>query len=114
MRHTPQNDLWFKISCTFTHFDVQSVKVIVEVICVPNTIESIGEIISLHKGSRISYRATNGRRKIEERSGIIQETYPSLFTVFIESQQSTVSFSYSDLLTREVELQLEPSGENLF
>ena len=94
MRHTPQNDLWFKISCTFTHFDVQSVKVIVEVICVPNTIESIREIISLHKGSRISYRATNGRRKIEERSGVIQETYPSLFTVFIESQQSTVSFSY--------------------
>ena len=93
MRHTPQNDLWFKISCTFTHFDVQSVKVIVEVICVPNT---------------------NGRRKIEERSGVIQETYPSLFTVFIESQQSTVSFSYSDLLTKEVELQLEPSGENLF
>ena len=129
MRHTPQNDLWFKISCTFTHFDVQSVKVIVEVICVPNTIESIREIISLHKGSRISYRATNGRRKIEsrisyratngrrkieERSGVIQETYPSLFTVFIESQQSTVSFSYSDLLTKEVELQLEPSGENLF
>ena len=56
----------------------------------------------------------NGRRKIEERSGVIQETYPSLFTVFIESQQSTVSFSYSDLLTKEVELQLEPSGENLF
>lgn len=80
----------------------------------PNTIESIREIISLHKGSRISYRATNGRRKIEERSGVIQETYPSLFTVFIESQQSTVSFSYSDLLTKEVELHLEPSGENLF
>lgn len=80
----------------------------------PNTIESIREIISLHKGSRISYRATNGRRKIEERSGVIQEIYPSLFTVFIESQQSTVSFSYSDLLTKEVELQLEPSGENLF
>ena len=78
------------------------------------TLESIREIVSLHKGSKISYRATNGRRKIEERTGIIKETYPSLFTVFIESQQSTISFSYTDLLTREVELQLEPSGENLF
>ena len=78
------------------------------------TLESICEIVSLHKGSKISYRAANGRRKIEERTGIIKETYPSLFTVFIESQQSTISFSYTDLLTREVELQLEPSGENLF
>jgi len=78
------------------------------------TLESIREIVSLHKGSKISYRAANGRRKIEERTGIIKETYPSLFTVFIESQQSTISFSYTDLLTREVELQLEPSGENLF
>ena len=78
------------------------------------TLESIREIVSLHKGSKISYSAANGRRKIEERTGIIKETYPSLFTVFIESQQSTISFSYTDLLTREVELQLEPSGENLF
>ena len=78
------------------------------------TLESIREIVSLHKGSKISYRAANGRRKIEERTGIIKETYPSLFTVFIESQQSTIPFSYTDLLTREVELQLEPSGENLF
>ena len=78
------------------------------------TLESIREIVSLHKGSKISYRAANGRRKIEERTGIIKETYPSLFTVFIESQQSTISFSYTALLTREVELQLEPSGENLF
>ena len=80
----------------------------------PKTIEAIREIVSLHKGSRISYRATNGRRKIEERSGVITETYPSLFTVYIDSQQSTVSFSYTDILTKEVELQLEPSGEHLF
>ena len=78
------------------------------------TLESIREIVSLHKGSKISYRAANGRRKIEERTGIIKETYPSLFTVFIESQQSTISFSYTDLLTKEGELQLEPSGQNLF
>ena len=80
----------------------------------PNTIESIRERISLHKGARVSYRAMNGRRKTEERSGVIREVYPSLFTVYIESRRSTVSFSYSDLLTGEVELQLESSGENLF
>lgn len=77
------------------------------------TLEAIRDIVSQHKGSRIYYRAANGRRKMEERSGVIQETYPSLFTVYIESQQSTISFSYADLLTREVEVQLEESGEDI-
>ena len=77
------------------------------------TIESIRELVRKHKGSQVSYRAANGRRKMEERSGIIKETYPSLFTVYIESQQSTVSFSYADILTREVEIHIEPSGECL-
>ena len=79
-----------------------------------HSLDTIRELVRLHKGSRIFYRAANGRRKVEERNGVIQETYPSLFTVYIESQQSTVSFSYADLLTREVEVQLESSGENLF
>ncbi len=78
------------------------------------TLDSIREIVSLHKGAKVFYRAANGRRKMEERRGVIQDTYPSLFTVFIESQQATVSFSYTDLLTKEVELQLEANGENLF
>ena len=77
------------------------------------TLDTIRELVRLHKGSRIFYRAANGRRKVEERNGIIQETYPSLFTVYIESQQSTVSFSYADILTREVEIHIEPSGECL-
>ena len=79
-----------------------------------HSLDTIRELVRLHKGSRIFYRAANGRRKVEERNGVIQETYPILFTVYIESQQSTVSFSYADLLTREVEVQLESSGENLF
>jgi uncharacterized protein Veg len=78
------------------------------------TLESIREIVRLHKGSRIFYRAANGRRKMEERSGVIRDTYPSLFTVYIDSQHSTVSFSYADVLTREVEVQLEGSGKSLF
>jgi len=39
---------------------------------------------------------------------------PVCLQVYIEAQQSTVSFSYADLLTREVEVQLESSGESLF
>lgn len=78
------------------------------------TVESIREILCQHKGARISYRASNGRRKMEEKSGVIREIYPSLFTVYIEAQDSIVSFSYADILTREVELLLENNGEELF
>ncbi|NCC56620.1 MAG: hypothetical protein EOM17_03240, partial [Synergistales bacterium] len=53
-----------------------------------------------------------GRRKVEERQGIILETYPNLFTLYVESQDSKVSFSYAELLTREVELELLSGNRN--
>jgi uncharacterized protein Veg len=69
--------------------------------------------VAVHKGSKVRYRATKGRRKVEERQGIILETYPNLFTMYVESQQSTVSFSYVELLTKEVELEILPGHEKL-
>jgi uncharacterized protein Veg len=78
------------------------------VIEMTDTLSAIREQVTLHRGSRVFYRAANGRRKAEARQGIIMEAYPSLFTLFVESQNSTVSFSYADLLTKEVELKLLP------
>ena len=54
------------------------------------TVESIRTILCQHKGAKISYRASNGRRKMEEKSGVIKEIYPSLFTVYIEAQDTIV------------------------
>lgn len=76
-------------------------------------LNAIRERIQQCKGFQVFYRAANGRRKMEARQGVILEAYPSLFTLFVESQNSTVSFSYADILTKEVELQLLPSGKNL-
>jgi uncharacterized protein Veg len=78
------------------------------VIVLADTLSAIREQVSQYRGSRVFYRAANGRRKAEARQGIIIEAYPSLFTLFVESQNSTVSFSYADLLTKEVELKLLP------
>jgi uncharacterized protein Veg len=78
------------------------------VIALTDTLAAIREQVSQYRGSRVFYRAANGRRKAEARQGIIMEAYPSLFTLFVESQNSTVSFSYADLLTKEVELKLLP------
>jgi len=41
------------------------------------------------------------------------ETYPNIFTLFVKAQNSTVSFRYADLLTRDVELKFLPSGEQI-
>lgn len=69
-------------------------------------LESIREQVEQHKGSRVFYRAANGRRKAEARQGVILDAYPSLFTMYVESQNTTVSFSYADILTRDLELKL--------
>lgn len=77
------------------------------------SLNTIREHVQQHKGEKVSYRAMNGRRKVEERQGVILEAYPSLFTMYVESQRSTVSFSYADVLTREVELEILPGHEKL-
>jgi uncharacterized protein Veg len=81
------------------------------VILLVDSLSAIREKVSQYRGSRVFYKAANGRRKAEARQGIILEAYPSLFTLFVESQNSTVSFSYADILTREVELKILPLDE---
>ncbi len=82
------------------------------VTCMAGTIRSIREQVALYKGLTVRYRTAKGRRKVEERQGVILETYPNLFTLYVESQDSKVSFSYAELLTREVELELLSGNRN--
>ncbi|MCP8971188.1 biofilm formation stimulator Veg [Ectobacillus ponti] len=58
-------------------------------------------------GKRLMLKANSGRRKTIERSGFLAETYPSVFVVQLDQQESTfqrVSYSYADILTETVEL----------
>lgn len=58
-------------------------------------------------GSRIRLKANKGRKKVMEREGVLESTYPNIFIVKLnESNQSErrVSYSYTDLLTESVEL----------
>lgn len=76
------------------------------------TIRSIREQVALYKGLTVRYRTAKGRRKVEERQGVILETYPNLFTLYVDSLDSKVSFSYAEILTKEVELELVQSNRN--
>jgi uncharacterized protein Veg len=72
------------------------------------SLSEIREKVALYKGAKIKYRTSKGRRKVEENQGVIVETYPNIFTLWVESQKSKISFSYAELLTHEVELELMP------
>lgn len=58
-------------------------------------------------GEKIMLKANGGRRKTIERTGVLEETYPSVFIVKLDEEQHSfkrVSYSYADILTSSVEL----------
>ena len=67
---------------------------------------SVGMII----GSKVKIRANRGRHKIDITEGTISKTYPSIFLVEIvndlDATTQTVSYSYTDVLTKDVQMQL--------
>ena len=73
------------------------------------TLTSIKEEIFAYKGQRIKCRTSKGRNKMEVTQGILLDVYPKLFTMYVESKATTVSFSYAEILTKEVEVEILPS-----
>lgn len=61
-------------------------------------------------GSKVKIRANRGRHKIDVTEGIIRETYPSVFLIEVENKTDdttqNISFSYTDVLTKDVQMQL--------
>lgn len=72
-----------------------------------NALLEIKRTMESHVGQRIMLRANGGRRKTIERSGVLEETYPSVFIVKLDQDQNAfkrVSYSYADILTESVEV----------
>lgn len=61
-------------------------------------------------GNKVKIRANRGRHKIDVTEGNIRETYPSIFLVEVENKlddtTQKISFSYTDVLTKDVQMQL--------
>ncbi len=56
-------------------------------------------------GEKIRLKANKGRRKVDEREGVLEKTYQNIFVVKLEEKQERrVSYSYTDILTETVEL----------
>ena len=57
-------------------------------------------------GQKIIVKGTLGRSKFYEKEAIIEKTYPNLFIVKYEEDERNVTYSYTDVLTRNVEVQV--------
>lgn len=65
------------------------------------TINEIKERIENVKGKNIKMLVNKGRKKIEKLEGVIQNLYPSVFTVQIEDEnlgKNLVTYSYTEVL----------------
>jgi uncharacterized protein Veg len=71
-----------------------------------NALTKIKSTLDGYIGQRIRLKANSGRRKTIECTGILEETYPSVFVVKLDEDHSfnRVSYSYADILTESVEL----------
>ena len=79
-------------------------------------INEIIEAIKNLKGYPIKMHVNKGRKKIEKYTGVIENTYPSIFTVRVDNSntQSYLSYSYSEVLCGAVKIKKEQNKqENL-
>ena len=69
------------------------------------TIATIKKEIQNHLGEKVTLKANGGRKKILVNDGVIESVHPSIFVVRLESDtQRTVTYRYSDVLTKTVQL----------
>lgn len=89
-----------------------------ERVAAKSILEDIKKELESHVGEKIRLKANKGRKKVDEKEGILEKTYPHIFVVKIEEEhlseksERRVSYSYTDVLTETVELILPESLSN--
>lgn len=82
----------------------------------PKTLASIKKSLDSNLGKKLMLKANRGRRKTIKHSGILAETYPSVFVIELDQDENAferVSYSYADVLTETVELTFYDDAGNL-
>ena len=73
----------------------------------PTSLADIKMNLDSNLGKRLLLKANGGRRKTIERSGVLAETYPSVFVIELDQDENAferVSYSYADVLTETVQI----------
>ena len=61
-------------------------------------------------GQKVLLRGSLGRNKSFEKEGTLVNTYPNIFVVKMDDSQRNVTYSYTDILTKSVELGINVDG----
>lgn len=72
----------------------------------PNDIANLKTDITEKIGQKIIVKGTLGRSKFFEKEATIEKTYPNLFIVKYDDDERNVTYSYKDVLTRTVDVQV--------
>ncbi len=70
----------------------------------PNEIASLKTDIDERVGQKIIVRGSLGRCKSFEKEATIEKTYSNLFVIKYDEEKRNVTYSYTDVLTRTVEV----------
>ena len=62
-------------------------------------------------GQKIIVKGTLGRSKFFEKEATLEKAYPNLFVVKYDKEEGNATYSYTDVLTRTIDLQIF-DGEN--
>lgn len=76
----------------------------------PTTLASIKHRLDGKIGEKIMVVAQAGRKKVTRRHGTLRETFPAIFVVDLDQDENAferVSYSYSDLLTKSIEVEFD-------
>lgn len=71
-----------------------------------NDITSIKADIGEKIGQKIIVKGSLGRSKSFEKQATIEKTYPNIFIVKYDDNDRSVTYSYTDVLTRTIEMQV--------
>ena len=69
---------------------------------ITNLKSDIGDII----GQKVIVKGSLGRSKSFEKEATIEKAYPNIFVVKYEENERNVTYSYTDVLTRTVEVEV--------
>ena len=70
----------------------------------PNDITNLKTDITEKIGQKIIVKGSLGRSRFFEKEATIEKTYPEIFIVKYDDEERNVTYSYKDILTRTVEV----------
>ena len=80
----------------------------------PTSIMTIKQKLDSHLGDTITVVAQAGRKKVTNRRGTLRQTFPAVFVLYLDQHQNNfkhVSYSYTDLLTKNIALEFDDEAE---